>query len=363
MASLGADRKEGKKQDTNSAARNGGPPRILLVLLLLLGLAAAGFYYAYSKTRVRTDDAYVHATIYPVSARIPGTVLEVRVEDNQLVERDQLLVRLDPEDPSLKVRMAKAALASARTYLEEAKIGLRGAAAEDRLIEAKLAQAKVDLARAETLWKKGSISKEQYDRAVTQHRVLSAQRLVTRAKIAAAKARIASSETNLENAKAQLAQAELLLSYTEIRSPGRGSVSRKSVEAGQVVQPGVPLMAVVDLDDLWVEANFKESQLEQIRSGQQVEVRMDLSPGYVFRGHVESIHAGTGAAFSLFPPENATGNWVKIVQRVPVKVVLDGYAPGPDTPRLRVGMSAEVTVYPRGKPSLPWPLSSVESLL
>ncbi len=329
----------------------------------MLGISAAGAYYAYSRTRVRTDDAYVHATVYPVSARIPGTVLEVLVEDNQVVEPDQLLVRLDPEDPSLKVRMAKAALASARTYLEEAKIGLRGAEAEDRLTEAKLAQAKVDLARAETLWKKGSVSKEQYDRAVTQHRVLTAQRRVTRAKIAAAKARIASSKTNLENAKAQLAQAELMLSYTEIRSPGRGSVSRKSVEAGQVVQPGVPLMAVVDLEDLWIEANYKESQLERIRQGQSVEVRLALAPDYVFHGHVESIHAGTGAAFSLFPPENATGNWVKIVQRVPVKVVLDGYTPGPDTPRLRVGLSAEVTVYPQGKPSLPWPLSSLENML
>lgn len=362
MADLEDDREGVKKEGANSAGR-GVVSKILMVFLLLVGLAMAGIYYGYSKTRVRTDNAYVHATIYPISARIPGTVLEVLVEDNQLVEQDQLLVRLDPEDPSLKVRMARAALASARTNHQEAQIGLKAAEAEDRLAEAKLAQAKLDLARAETLWNKGSISKEQYDRTVTQHRVLTAQRLVTRARIGAAKARIVSSETNLENAEAQLAHAELMLSYTEIRSPGNGYVSQKAVEAGKVVQPGAPLMAVVDLEDLWVEANYKEIQLEGLRPGQRAEVRLDIDPENVLRGRVESIGAGTGAAFSLFPPENATGNWVKVVQRIPVKVLLDGDAPGPDSPPLRVGMSAEVTIYPQGKPSLPWPLSSLESIL
>ena len=332
------------------------------ILLLVVGLSAGGFYYWHSKARVRTDDAYVHATIYPISPRVPGTVLEVLVEDNQIVERDQLLVRLDPEDPSLKVRMAKAGLASARTHYDEAEIGLKAAEAEDRLSEAKLEQAKVDLRRAEVLWEKGSISEEQYDRAVTENRVLTAQRLVTQARIAAARAQIASSGANLENAQAQLAQAELLLSYTEIRSPQKGHVSQKTAEEGNVVQPGVPLMSVVDLEDLWIEANYKENQLDRVRPGQLAEVRLDVYPGYVFQGRVESIHAGTGAAFSLFPPENATGNWVKIVQRVPVKIVLDGHAPGPNSPLLRVGLSSEVTVYPEGKPELPWPLSHLANL-
>jgi membrane fusion protein (multidrug efflux system) len=362
MASLEEDGKGVKREGANSAGRRGAS-KILLFLLLLVGLAAAGLYYGYSKTRVRTDNAYVHATIYPISARIPGTVLEVRVKDNQVVERDQLLARLDPEDPSLKVRMAKAALASAQTHHQEAQIGLKAAEAEDRLAEAKLAQARLDLERAETLWEKRSISKEQYDRAVTQNRVLTAQRLVTQARIGAAKARIISRETNLENVEAQLAHAELMLSYTEIRSPSKGYVSQKAVEAGKVVQPGAPLMAIVDLEDLWVEANYKESQLEEVRPGQQAEVRLDIYPDQVFLGHVESIHAGTGAAFSLFPPENATGNWVKIVQRIPVKVVLDGYVPDPDKIPLRVGMSAEVTIYPGEKPSLPWPLSALAGRL
>jgi membrane fusion protein (multidrug efflux system) len=362
MASLGSDPKREKEENAIAVGRR-GPRVVLMVLLLAVVLAAAVFYYFYSRTRVRTDNAYVHATIYPISARIPGTVLEVRVEDNEIVESNQSLVRLDPEDLSLKVRMASAALASARTQHEEAQIGLKAARAEDRLAEDRLSQAKLDLSRAEALWNKRSISKEQFDRAVTQHRVLSAQRLVTQAQIGASEARIISSETNLENAEAQLAHAELMLSYTEIRSPSRGYVSQKSVEAGKVVQPGAPLMAVVDLEDTWIEANYKEIQLGRIRPGQEAEVRLDIFPKHLFHGHVESIHAGTGAAFSLFPPENATGNWVKIVQRVPVKIALDGYAPGEDTPLLRVGMSAEVTVYPQEKPSLPWPLSSLSDLL
>ena len=306
MASSEDDRKEAKAEKTTSGGRR-RPVFFFWILLMVVGLCAGGFYYWHSQLRVRTDDAYVHATIYPISARIPGTVLEVLVEDNQVVERDHLLVRLDPKDLSLKVRMAEAALASAQTYHAEAKIGLTGAEAEDRLTEAKVAQAKLDLERAETLWEKRSISKEQYDRTVTENRVLTAQRLVTQAKIAAARARITSSEANLENAEAQLAQAELLLSYTEIRSPQRGHVSQKAVEEGQVVQAGARLMAVVDLEDLWIEANYKESQLERIRPGQEAEVRLDVYPGNVFSGRVESIHAGTGAAFSLFPPRTPPG--------------------------------------------------------
>jgi membrane fusion protein (multidrug efflux system) len=361
MTSSEDDRKEAKEEKTTS----GGRRRIVFffwILLMVVGLCAGVFYYWHSQLRVRTDDAYVHATIYPISPRIPGTVLEVLVEDNQVVEQDHLLVRLDPEDLSLKVRMAQAALASAQTNQAEAKIGLTGAEAEDRLTEAKLAQAKLDLERAETLWEKRSISKEQYDRTVTENRVLAAQRLVTQAKIAAARARITSSEANLASARAQLAEAELLLSYTEIRSPQRGHVSKKAVEEGQVVQAGARLMAVVDLEDLWIEANYKENQLERIRPGQEAEVRLDVYPGIVFSGRVESIYAGTGAAFSLFPPENASGNWVKIVQRIPVKIVLDGHEAGPNTPLPRVGMSSEVTVYPGGKPDLPWPLSHLAHL-
>lgn len=338
-------------------ARNSGSRRIVFVILLVVAALVVAWRVWETSGRVVTDDAYVHCTIYTVSPRVAGSVVEVLVEDNQAVEPGQLLVRLDPEPPELQVRMARAALEAARTQYQGAEVGLRAAQAEDALVDAKLAQAKIDLDRAARLFERKAIAEDRYDQAVTQHRVLSAQKSVTLAQIEVAKAKVESSRAALESAQAQLAHAELMLSYTEIRSPGRGHVSRKEVEKGKVVQPGVPLMTVVDLGDLWVEANFKETQLEHVRPGLKADVRVDSYSGRVFPGHVDSIEAGTGAAFSLFPPENATGNWVKVVQRIPVKVVLDDLGEDLAEAILRVGMSTEVTIHLEGRPLLPWPFS------
>lgn len=340
-----------------SRNRNSGRRRLVFVALLVAAATLVGWRVWETSGRVVTDDAYVHCTIYTVSPRVAGSVVEVLVEDNQAVEPGQLLVRLDPEPPALQVRMAKAALEAARTQYEAALVGLRAAQAEDALVDAKLAQAKIDLDRAARLFERKAIAEDRYDQAVTQHRVLSAQKSVSLAQIEVAKAKVESSRAALESSQAQLAQAELMLSYTEILSPGRGHVSRKEVETGKVVQPGVPLMTVVDLGDLWVEANFKETQIEHVRPGLRADVRVDTFSNRTFTGRVDSIEAGTGAAFSLFPPENATGNWVKVVQRIPVKVLLDN--PGDDLAEavLRVGMSTEVTIYLEGRPLLPWPLS------
>jgi membrane fusion protein (multidrug efflux system) len=328
-------------------------PAVLLIPLLLIGLIGAVLYYAHSQTRVLTDDAYVRATVYSISPRVPGKVIEVLVEDNQLVAAGQLLVRQDPEEFALKVRMAAASLEAARTQYEEAVTRETAAAAEDKLVAAQFGQAKLDLERAEALFGKHTIAKEQYDRAITGYRVMSAQQDVAAAKKVLAKAGTASAASLLEHARAQMANAELALSYTEIRSPGKGAVANKSVEKGNMVQPGFPLLSVVDLDDIWVEANYKETQLLRIQRGLQAEIEIDTYPGRSLRGHVDSIEAGSGAAFSLFPPENATGNWVKVVQRIPVKIRLDDYRPQEGGPVLRVGMSTLVAVYPRELPFLP----------
>lgn len=324
----------------------------LLVFLVFLGVICGVYYYARSQARVVTDDAYVHATLYNISPRIAGTVVEVLVDTNQNVEAGQLLVRLDPEEPELRVRLARAAQETARMRYEEALIGVKAAREEEKLVAAKLAQAKKDLKRAENLWKKKTFSQDQYDRAVTRYKVLSAQQGLTLAQSTLAEARIETSRTAVENSRVQLDNAKLMLSYTEIRTPGQGVVSQKMVEKGMVVQPGVSLLAVVDLDDVWVEANYKEIQLKRIHPGINAEVEVDTYPGRTFKGHVESLEAGSGAAFSLFPPENATGNWVKVVQRIPVKVILDDYVPGESGIRLRMGMSTEVTILPKDKPFL-----------
>jgi membrane fusion protein (multidrug efflux system) len=326
----------------------GGTPRsrpaLILAVIAAVALGGGFFYWWYNRGRVATDDAYVQATVYSVSARVPGKVLRVLVDDNQEVKTGQLLVQLDPEDPNLQVRIAKAGLEVAETQHHEAEIGLEAALAQNNLVKAQLDQAKLDLDRAENLLKKKAIPNEQYDRALTQHRVLSAQLQVAGAQINVARARVASASSALENAKAQLSRAELLLSYTEILAPGNGYVTKKSVREGRVVQPGEPLLAVVDLNDIWVEANFKETQLTRVRPGMRAEVEADTYSDRVFHGHVDSIMGGSGSAFSLFPPENATGNWVKIVQRIPVKIRLDDYPAQGEDMVLRVGMSADVKI-------------------
>jgi membrane fusion protein (multidrug efflux system) len=336
---------EARNEDVR-AAGNATRSRATLILVVIAVVALGGgfLYWWHGRGKVTTDDAYVQATIYPISARIPGKVLKVFVEDNQAVKKDQVLVQLDPDEPALQVRVAKAGLEVAGTQHREAEIGLEAALAQNNLVEAQLDQAKLDLDRAESLFKKRAIPDEQYDRAQTQHRVFTAQLQVSIAQIDVAKAKVASALSALENAKSQLSRSELVLSYTAILAPGDGHVTKKSVREGKVVQPGEPLLAVVDLNDIWVEANFKETELTRILQGMKAEVEVDTYPDRVFHGHVDSIMGGTGAAFSLFPSENATGNWVKIVQRIPVKIRLDDYPSKGEENVLRVGMSTYVKI-------------------
>jgi membrane fusion protein (multidrug efflux system) len=233
--------------------------------------------------------------------------------------------------------------------MEEARANLE-------LQEANLRQAEVDFKRAESLLKKEVIPREQYDKAKTTYDVAVAQ-------VKAAKERIKQLEASLETQKAVVKQTETSLipqqaqiqqkeatlkgtelskSYTIIYSPSDGYIAKKSVETGNQIQPGQSLMAVVPLDDIWITANYKETQLERVKLGQKVRIIVDTYPGKVFYGKVESVQAGTGAVFSLFPPENATGNYVKIVQRIPVKIILDQ-----DTDpshNLRIGMSVVPTI-------------------
>jgi membrane fusion protein, multidrug efflux system len=343
---------QGNKRSGPAGGRGRGRRAVFVLFLITVAVAGTLVVLAYRGGRIVTDDAYVHATVYSVQTRVPGTVLEVRVEDNQQVESGQVLVRLDPEEPEIRVRLAEGALAGARMRFEEAQIAVQAADAEVKLVGARLALAGKDLARIEALWKKKTVSEDRYDQAVTRHRVLSSQRSVAEAKNSLSRTRIETSRTAVDVAKDRLAEAKLQLGYTEIRAPGNGIVSKKDVEPGMVVPAGTPLLALVDLKDLWVEANFKENQLRRIRPGLKAEVEVDTYPGSVLPGAVESIEAGSGGAFSLFPPENATGNWVKVVQRIPVKVVLEGDAPGEAGRPLRVGMSADVTIFPEEKTPL-----------
>ena len=343
---------------------------IVFGVIAIAGAVVLFFYLRYKATHITTDNAYVEGSIHIVSSKVSGTVIAVHVKDNQYVKRGDLLLEIDPADYEVKVKEAEAALLSEKTRLdeinsrieavrqqiEEASARLEAAKASLELHRANLSQAELDLRRAEGLYKKEAISKAQYDRAKTSYDVAVAQVSVAeeqvrqaRSALEAQKAILKQTESlrpvqiaNIRQKEALLEAARLKHSYTKIYSPADGYITKKSVEPGNLIREGQPLMAVVPLQEVWIVANYKETQLEKVRPGQRVKIKVDTYPGKVFWGRVDSIMAGTGAVFSLFPPENATGNYVKVVQRIPVKIVLEK---GTDPEHiLRVGMSVVPTI-------------------
>jgi membrane fusion protein (multidrug efflux system) len=271
--------------------------KILIGVGAALAVAGAAFFIA-NRGWVSTDDAFIEAHVAPVSAKVQGHVLRVLVEDNQAVKKDDVLAELEPQDYLTRRDDARAVVAGA---------------------EAEVRKNDLDVKRYQTLFERRESSRQTLD-----HALADAQ----------------SAKAALEAAQARLRQAALDLSYTKITAPQDGRVTRKSMEAGAFVSVGQPLLAVVP-SEVWIVANFKETQLRDMKPGQKAEIKIDAYPGKL-RGHVDSLQAGTGARFSLLPPENATGNFVKVVQRMPVKIVLDETPAGGRL--LAPGMSVEAEV-------------------
>jgi membrane fusion protein (multidrug efflux system) len=329
--------------------------RVLLVIVIVAIIAAilpALHYYRYFESHVSTDDAYVDGTVALVSARVSGTVTNLYVEDNWTVTEGELLLTLDPRDYQVRVDQARAQLARAHQAVDEMYAGVAAAESGVRLAASQLNQAKIDWDRAKALKAQGIVSAEYYDQAQTALRVATANAALADHQLTQSKAALGPEVDHTDHsrydrplvkqAEASLEAAKLDLAYTRIYAPFAGIVTHKTTHIGQRVQVGEPLLAIVPLKRLYVTANFKETQLTDVRVGQQATVEADIYPGYIYRGHVDSISMGTGAAFSLLPPENATGNWVKVVQRVPVKIVFDQDIPA-DKP-LRLGLSVEVAI-------------------
>ncbi|MCL5044513.1 MAG: HlyD family secretion protein [Deltaproteobacteria bacterium] len=329
--------------------------RTLLALAgtaLLAAVLPGHRLYRYYATHVATDDAYVDGTMALVTSRVAGTVVKLYVDDNWRVKAQQPLLELDPRDYAVQVAQNQAQLDRARQDIDQLFAQLAAARAALKLAEAQLKQARLDHGRARALWEAKVVSRAYYDQAVTALKVALSARALAQHQVAEVRAALGGTLDGeagdryrrpiVQQAQAQLAQAELQLSYTQLRAPFGGIVSRKSVEVGQRVEAGQPLMAVVSTDRLYITANFKETALTHVRVGQPAEVRADIYPAYVFHGRVDSLAMGTGAAFALLPPENATGNWVKVVQRLPVRVVLD--RPPPADKPLRLGLSVEVAI-------------------
>jgi len=327
--------------------------RILLAAVAILLLAAifpALRYYRYFSSHVSTDDAYVDGTIGLISSRISGTVTKVFVSDNWRVKAGDTLVELDPSDYQVQVNGAEAQLERARQTVDQLYAQVEAAQSGLKLAESQLRQARIDYDRAKQLKAQGVVSAEYYDQATTALRVAMATQGLANHQLMQAEAALGTNGEDhtryqrpvVQQASAALQAARLNLSYTMIRAPFDGIVTRKSVHIGHRIEAGQPLMALVPIRGLYITANYKETQLTDVRVGQPVEVEADIYPGYIYQAHVDSISIGTGSAFALLPPENATGNWVKVVQRVPVKIVLN--APEPLDKPLRMGLSVEVTI-------------------
>ena len=302
------------------------------VAIVVVGLViGAIIWWLIERQYESTDDAFIDTHIVHIAPQIAGQVIRVAVNDNELVRQGQLLVQIDPSDPIAKLNQALAQLAAAQTQVTQFQATEKGA-------EAQAQNASADLARYRLLQRiaASAVAQQQIDAANATARNATAQRDAARAQILNALAQIKLNQ-------AQIASARLNLGYTRITAPVDGHVTQKSVALGNYVTPGQDLLAIVPLK-LWVTANFKETQLAHMRVGQPVTVTVDACPDRDVRGHVDSIQRGAGQAFGILPPQNATGNFVKVVQRVPVKILLDRL---PQKCILGPGMSVEPSVKVR----------------
>lgn len=321
----------------------------IITFFVIIGAVIGGYYYYQNyKHYVKTDNAYVKEDFTIISPRVSGTILNVYVKENDYVKKGTLIAEIDPKDFQVKVAQAEMALIMAKNNrnsiyqkIKEAEAGLDAKKAE-------LEKAKFDFERAKRLFEKQLIPKEQFERAemslkVTQARHEASLREKEQIK-ASLGSQIGGEEAIVKHNEALLKEAKQYLDYTKIYAPQDGYIARKTVEIGNVIAAGQPLMALVPLREPYVEANFKETEVGKIKIGNKVKIKVDIYPDDEFEGSVDSISMGTGVVFSLLPPENATGNWIKVVQRVPVKIKFDKI---PEDKKLRLGLSCEVKVKVR----------------
>jgi membrane fusion protein (multidrug efflux system) len=328
--------------------------RIGIGVLFLLMVGAGVGYWIYIHIYVSTDDAYVAGYVSVVSARVEGRVAKILVDNNQHVTPGQVLATLEPQDYELAVAKEQGNLGRLRQELSQAYVRVSTAKTRVPQAEANFKMASLDKARYTKLFERRTIPKQTLDQVETRYRVTQAEVTKAQRELHESLAGIGGStniplddQPAIKEAKASLEQARLNLGYTKITAQVEGYITRRQVEVGNWVKPGQPLMMLVPLatSQLWIQANYKETELTHMYIGQPATVRVDAYPKVEFTGRVDSIMAGTGSAFSLLPPENATGNWVKVVQRVPVKITL--IPPFPANHPLRLGMSTEVTVDTR----------------
>ncbi|GAA5165877.1 HlyD family efflux transporter periplasmic adaptor subunit [Viridibacterium curvum] len=327
-------------------ARKRGMAR-LAVIFLLLAVAGAAWWYFVLRGHESTEDAYVAAHVVQITPQVGGTVTAVRVDDTQSVKAGDVLVQLDPVDAQLALKQAETALAQSVRELRGVYANLNSLGEAIKVREAEVARTSDLLERRASLAGTGAVAQEEIDQAREADKVARAALRVAREQLAAASVQTAGLKIEdhpaVQRAASKVEEAAVALARTTLRAPVDGVVARRNVQLGQRIAAGAPLMAVVPLNDVWVDANFKESQLRDMRIGQAVRVKADVYGSSVdYAGRIVGMSAGTGAMFSLLPAQNATGNWIKVVQRVPVRVALD--AEQLKAHPLRAGLSVEAEV-------------------
>lgn len=305
-----------------------------------------------------TDNAQVQQQIVPVNSRVQGYIKEIRFKEYEPVKRGDTLVIIDDADMRLRVAQARADYQNAMAGRQVADRSVGVASANAAVTKASIAEAKVvmemaatDYERYKKLLEQDAVTRQQYDAAKTdyeakkaRYEMLSRQVSATSSVVAETRQRISQNEAGIELAKAMLETAELNLSYCVIVAPCDGYTSRKEIQVGQLVQPGQTLLDIVDSGEIWVTANYKETQLHHIAPGNKVEIKVDAIPGVTFEGQVVSLSKATGASLSILPQDNSAGNFVKVRQRVPVRIEFTGENNADDMSRLRAGMNVECEV-------------------
>ncbi|WP_207884282.1 HlyD family secretion protein [Pseudomonas sp. 30_B] len=329
---------------------------VFLVILVVVSLAFLARWYFIGRFVETTDNAYVQGEITRIASQLGARVDEVLVQDNQHVEKGQLLVKLEADDFKLALERAKATLATREAELEQARSKLKGQSsniaaseADVNASQATLGRAEVDLGRAQALRGPGYVSEERVTTLTADSRVARSQVAKAQADLQAQRVQrdtlstdVQRLQAQIESARTDVAQAELNLARTEIRAPVTGLVGQRNARIGQYVQVGTQLLSLVPDDGIWIQANFKETQIGKMRPGQKARLVFDSFPDTPIDGEVQSLFAASGAQFSLLPPDNATGNFTKVVQRIPVKITF--VDDNPLKGLIRPGMSVDAEV-------------------
>ena len=341
-----------QQTDTPTSSNNKSQQRkkgfsIFILLLLLISIGSAAYWFFFIKDFEETEDAYVSGNQVMVSAQVAGNIAKINVDNMDRVQAGDVLLELDDTNAKLSFEQAKSNLANAVRQVSQLNYTIKQLKSAVRANEITLAQAQGNLNRRVQLVKDGAIDKESFQHAKEAVELAKANLTTSQNQLSANQALLLdgplSEQPQIQSAVSNLKQAWLNLERTKIRSPIKGYVARRNAQVGQAVSVGGALMAVVTTDQMWLDANFKETQLTHMRIGQSAEIHFDLyGKDKTFNGKVVGIEMGTGSAFSLLPTQNATGNWIKVVQRVPVRIQLDPQQLAENP--LRIGLSATVKV-------------------